>query len=138
MASRLEKMNQIFERLAKSLATVNPDVAGHVLCPLCMRPFGRAALDRGATDGLTLEHIIPGALRGTGVTLTCRRCNNHQGSALDAHFVRMVRAQNWLDGDGSTMRGTVRIENLDLPMKLSWGKGDSPNTIAISGGGAEV
>ena len=106
--------------------------------PLCIRTFDRSALSPDAKDGLTLEHIIPDALGGQWKTLTCKVCNNSHGSALDAHLVRMISAENWQDGDGSTLRGSVSIDGVNLPMKIAWGGDGKPNLITVPGAKAET
>ena len=83
------------------------------------------------------DHIIPSAIGGTGVTLTCRACNNEQGSRLDGHLVRMIRALDGLAGDRARQfKGTVTVEDVQLPMKLEWRKGEDANVISILGGTA--
>lgn len=134
MPSRSKAVEGIFARLSADLALVRPEYLDQVLCPLCLRPFGRAAITDMGHDGLSLEHIIPRALGGTYVTLSCRRCNNRQGSALDAHLVRMIRTLDWEEGDGSSLKGTVRIGDAELPMQISWSTGEVPKTIKILGG----
>jgi HNH endonuclease len=134
MPSRIEQVAGLFARLTNDLALVRPGCSDQVLCPLCLRAFGRAAISDMGDDGLSLEHIIPGALGGTYVTLSCRRCNRRQGSALDAHLVRMIRTLDWAAGDGSTLKGTVQIGDAELPMEGSWSAGEEPTTIKILGG----
>jgi hypothetical protein len=46
----------------------------------------------------------------------------------------MIRSEDWSTGDGSTLRGTVRIGSTELPMKISWSPGQEPNVISILGG----
>jgi hypothetical protein len=123
-------IEQLFDRFAADLSRVRPELTGKVLCPLCLRSFGRAAIGLETDDGLTKEHPIPSALGGNWVTLTCKKCNNEDGSALDAHFVRMIRSSNWMEGDGSTLKGTVRLGDVELPTKISWTAGDKPNFIS--------
>lgn len=136
--SRAALAKKLFDRLSADLVLIRPEMQAQVLCPLCVRPFERAALGLKTDHGLTLEHIIPGAVGGRWVTVTCRRCNNNHGSALDAHFVRMTRSRDWLDGDGSTLKGSVRIDDAVVPMKISWGAGARPNVIRVLGGKAEM
>lgn len=129
----LSLIEELFDRFAADLTAMRPEFQDTVLCPLCTRAFGRSALARRDDDGLTLEHIIPGAVGGQWKTLTCKRCNNSHGSALDAHLVRMIDARNWADGDGSTLKGAVGIGGIEVPMTLAWGAGETLNTIAIPG-----
>ena len=130
MPSEIEKL---FERFATELTGMQPERCNTVLCPLCTCSFSRSDLTQRDENHLTLEHILPGAIGGQWKTLTCKRCNNTHGSALDGHLVRMIDAHNWADGDGSTLKGRFGIDGIEVPMKLTWGAGDSPNTIAIPG-----
>lgn len=138
MPSRIELATTLFDEMAENLATIHPGLQGLMKCPLCLGTFDRSALTRDDDNGLTLEHIVPEALGGRKVTLTCRRCNNTDGSALDAHFVRMIKAHNWQDGDGSLLAGRIKVESDYLPMTLSWNKGDNPRVIRILGGKPDV
>jgi hypothetical protein len=137
MARHRKQTEEIFCQLAVDLAVTRPDLVDSVLCPLCLRSLGREALDSQGDDRLTVEHIVPSALGGGLITLTCKRCNNRQGSEVDAHFVKMVRAGNSLAGDGSTLRGSLQIGGLRLPMKIAWGGGKGKNVIRILGGKQE-
>ena len=85
-------------------------------------------------DGLSPEHIIPGAVGGTHTTLSCRRCNNNQGSAVDGHFISMIRGMDWYAGDGSKYKGSLQVGDHQLPMKMAWGNGENPTVIEVPGG----
>jgi hypothetical protein len=121
-----EAITELFETFAADLAVLRPEFADQVLCPLCMGSFSRAAITDKGIDGLSIEHVVPGALGGRLQTLTCRRCNNRDGSALDAHLVNMVRVQEWSEADGSTLKGRVNVGRVELPMKISMRKDKSP------------
>ncbi|MBK9209082.1 MAG: hypothetical protein IPL71_12575 [Anaerolineales bacterium] len=47
---------------------------------------------------LTLEHIIPSALGGKFITLTCKECNSKSGELLDAHLIQRLRTEDILTG----------------------------------------
>jgi hypothetical protein len=126
----------LFDRLAADLVVIRPDLINVVLCPLCLRAFERSTF--GQEDGLTVEHIIPGAIGGTDKTLTCKECNNTHGSSLDAHLVRMLRAQDWIVGNESTMKGKILFDGIELPMELTWGGTDKGKLIKILGGNPGV
>ncbi len=68
-------------------------------CPLC-----RSAHERDATGGdepeLTLAHIISKSLGGTWETLTCKRCNNDNGRAIEVHLQASQRITDWIAGRG--------------------------------------
>jgi hypothetical protein len=46
----------------------------------------------------------------------------------------MIRTLDWEEGDGSSLKGTVRIGDAELPMQISWSTGEVPKTIKILGG----
>ena len=50
-------------------------------CPLCLQAYGRAALDYGVFSD---EHVPPRSAGGHVLVLTCTRCNNTAGTAMDA------------------------------------------------------
>jgi hypothetical protein len=129
-------MEELFDRLAADLAKCRPELQGFILCPLCLGSFPRTAIALEDKNGLTLEHIVPSALGGRLFTLTCRGCNNSQVSALDAHFVRMIRAYDWAQSDGPPLKGTIEAPQAKLPMKISWGA--EKKVIRIQGGAADA
>ena len=54
-----------------------------------------------AFEDLTLEHVIPKALRGSRETLTFKDCNELAGKDLDNHLVGYQRYLEAWDGHGS-------------------------------------
>jgi hypothetical protein len=136
----MARVGELFDKLATDLTSIRPDLGGKsILCPLCLRSFDRSALRIKTDDGLSPEHMIGRKLGGgRWVTLTCRKCNNRHGSALEAHLVHEIKVRDWSAGDGSTLMGTVSIEGVDLPMTISRGAGQEPWTISIFGGHPKV
>ena len=103
MPSKLERLFTVY---SADLERYAPRFKGHFGCPLCYRVLQRAT---PLQDIVAEEHIVPEQLGGRLVTLTCRRCNNEQGSELDAHLIRRVRAET----------GRYR-----LPARVRIGKGE--------------
>ncbi|HEX4137050.1 MAG TPA: HNH endonuclease [Bryobacteraceae bacterium] len=95
--------------------------------------LGRNAIRDKGPRGLSIEHVIPSSVGGQLKTLTCRTCNNQSGSALDAHFVGMVRVEDWAQGDRSELKGTVMVDGIELPMRISRNENEL-STIRILGG----
>lgn len=60
-------------------------------CPLCLALFYESAIDAGA---LTAEHVPPKSTGGKAILLTCKPCNNDQGSKFDHHALKHER---WID-----------------------------------------
>lgn len=89
------------------------------------------------TRELTVEHIVPRALGGRLTTLTCRRCNNTQGSRLDRHVVEAARARDAAEGHG-TFRTTVTVGDASLEAELAWNPDRSAaNVLTIIPGASD-
>src|SRR5665213_944556 len=115
-----ERAHRLFSRLALDLTRVTPDHPDHILCPLCLRPFARKAIDM-ADPELTEEHIIPEEIGGRLLTLTCRSCNNTHGSQLDAHLIQMLRSKDALDGFGTRpFCGRIEVGGVTVPTDIDW------------------
>ena len=77
-----------FEKGCAAVRHALPQHAGRYVCPLCLAPFGRDALD-GRT--LTLEHVPPESMGGKGVVLTCKACNHGSGTMFDSQMEKIDR-----------------------------------------------
>lgn len=100
---RLTLSERLFDTYATDLSAALSQQSDYVECPLCMTRFTRDDLrTRAVTDehiiarrlGSRLRHQTWGKLR----TLTCRRCNNRDGTKLDAHLIKWVRSEDILAG----------------------------------------
>ena len=87
------------------------------VCPLCLTAF---APQSNLADIVSAEHIIPSALGGRLTTLTCRQCNNRDGSKIESHLVQRVRLETGkrhpiasLNFDGATLRAEMRLARSD-------------------------
>lgn len=137
MTSTEIAITRLFDQLSNDLTALRPNHRGDVVYPLCLRAFGREAIGDKSPNGLSIEHVIPSSVGGRLETLTCRACNNQDGSSLDAHFVSMVRILDWAKGDGSELKGTVTADGVALPMRLSRDE-NGCSTIRILGGKPEA
>jgi hypothetical protein len=71
-----------FERVFPGArARVYPQLENPYVCPLCGKPFPRAAL---VDHALTFEDAPPKSYGGKPVALTCKLCNGGLGSAVDS------------------------------------------------------
>jgi hypothetical protein len=71
-----------FERVYPGVrAKEFPNVDNPYICPICRGAFPRSSI---LDKTLTFEDAPPKSYGGHRVALTCRRCNNSLGSALDA------------------------------------------------------
>ena len=97
-----------------------------VACPLCFTRFARTAID---TKELTVEHIIPGKIGGRLTTLSCQKCNNHHGSALDSHLVRRFQAEDTLLGKNSkSLKGKIYIGDGEFTADVRLANVSDPNS----------
>jgi hypothetical protein len=129
----------MFSQLSQDLARTRPDLQEVILCPLCLTSFDKSAI-YGNDPFLTEEHVVPGAVGGKRMTLTCRRCNNEQGSSIDSHVVSMIRNWDAIEGAGSHLAGTIRFSDLKFSVKVSWTKqdnGEFVTNLSIPGGKQE-
>jgi hypothetical protein len=75
-----------FERVFPGSRTrVFPELQNPYVCPLCRRPFVREGLANGT---LTFEDAPPKSYGGNPVALTCKPCNNSNGSSVDASLAQ--------------------------------------------------
>ncbi len=117
-----ERAHRIFAELAADLAAVIPGTSNAMLCPLCLRPYPEEAID-GEDPELTEEHIIPENLGGKLVTLSCKPCNNIQGSYIDSHLIQKIRSSDSLSGlGGRTLKGQIGIGANLLPVRFNAGE----------------
>jgi hypothetical protein len=117
----------LFDQLSRDLATTNPELAGTVLCPLCL---GRFWADSLHSKTLTIEHIIPSKLGGTDSTLTCKACNNRTGAAGDNHFIRAIKALDTLESNG-TFRASLGSDDGQISVDFTCRSGTPEDPIDI-------
>jgi hypothetical protein len=98
-------------------------------CPLCLAEYGLTNI----TD-LTREHIVPSKLGGRSETLTCRKCNNTQGSRLDSHLINAMKSMDAVEGTEpiATSLGSDKGK-IVAELLLRGGTPDNRNTIRIVG-----
>lgn len=75
MASRKSLQAKFFAKFSEEL---NEDA---FLCPLCHQWFSEPQMAKGE---LSIEDVPPRSVGQNFLTLTCKRCNNEDGSGLDA------------------------------------------------------
>jgi len=114
MSKLFQKYNkhQVFDLFAENLELIkqHPEITlkgkktiGYV-CPVCNKIFDKEAFSTDYIDHLTLEHVPPGALGGNVKILTCRICNNEQGSKLEKDLVESLKSSDFY----SRIPGTSR------------------------------
>jgi len=91
---------------------VHPDRDDMVICPLCFNKF--FTLDNFVDGSLTLDHVPPESLGGKGIVLTCKRCNNEQGTHLESFLVSHINDLNALQGrPNSFIDGTITTDLIE-------------------------
>lgn len=120
---------RLFSELSVKLTKVKPDLAGVVSCPLCLREF---RLD--AIKDLSEEHSVSSKLGGTGLTLTCRVCNNTGGTKLEKHLVSAMKAMDGPAGE-DVLAAAWRNDKGRISANVQWrlGTKEAPVTIGIVG-----
>jgi hypothetical protein len=85
------RLDRLFDLYSSDLRRLDRQYADQFLCPLCLGLVKRVPK---LGDVVAVEHIVPRALGGRLLTLTCRNCNSDHGTTLDAHLVRRVRVES--------------------------------------------
>lgn len=100
------------ERLGRADELPEGDV---YLCPCCLLIISRDRLE-AEPKILSIEHVPPRSLGGTGLVLTCTRCNNRSGDRFDNHAVDREHAYDFLRGrvTGHQLRATVYADGIPL------------------------
>jgi hypothetical protein len=111
-----ELKEKLFEHCRQSLAAAELTTVSEraLICPLCWQetPYG----------DMSLEHAVPGAVGGKYTTLTCRRCNNDQGAALDSHVANFQTIIDTFKGHGA-LPVTLDVNGKRMAANLKWGDG---------------
>jgi 5-methylcytosine-specific restriction endonuclease McrA len=94
--------------MCADLTKTRLDIKDEVACPLCLNRFRSDAID---DERLSVEHVIPSALGGNVVTLTCTLCNNTHGSELDRNLVSAMKAVDWLEGHNVALPSVLHNEH---------------------------
>lgn len=106
---RREQIYEIFSNnldLLKNYPKFNLNgekTAGYI-CPLCFKIFDKNGLSTEYDDHLTLEDVPPKTLGGNVKLLTCKICNNEQGSSLDKHLKEQLLTKDFLSGEPDVKR----------------------------------
>lgn len=90
-----EKYSENYNRIYFSqkwdyLGNVEPISFEFVVCPLCLEVFKKNNIHSSAPNPLTLEDIPPASLGGKKLILTCKKCNNKNGSIIDRELKDFV------------------------------------------------
>ena len=89
----------------RGLEDVFPTAEDCYVCPLCLDGL---TIEEFTTRQLTVEHVPPEALGGKELVLTCKDCNNEQGSKFDGQAVKQQQFARLFSGQ-STKPETARF-----------------------------
>ena len=71
------------------------------ICPLCFDSFTEQHLNQAVENPLTIEDVPPKKLNGKPLLLTCKKCNNINGSIYDSELSKWFKAYCALEGKGA-------------------------------------
>lgn len=125
MAYRTDKQNGLFLKLAADYSKKRAKSETTLACPLCLAEYNLTNIAE-----LTREHIVPSKLGGHSQTLTCRKCNNTQGSGLDSHLINLMKSLDAIEGAGP-IRTSIIGDKGKITAELFLGAGTPDEPIAI-------
>lgn len=115
-----ERREWLFDLYSGNLSALFPKQVDIFVCPLCIKSFTREDL---SAKLLSEEHIIPS---GNLTTLTCQKCNNETGSALDSHLLKRIQFEENMAISGGPVRTKIRVgqgeQNTNMYLSLEDGK----------------
>jgi hypothetical protein len=119
--------------MARDLTEHQPEFRDVVLCPLCYREFPHSAIE---TRELTLEHVIPEALGGRQLVLSCSTCNHGSGAQIDADLNMGLRSDEALALGFGSLHGRLRSGDISFPLEFrNPERGEAPVfSLRIKGG----
>jgi len=114
---RNRRLNNLFSRFSTNLQFYRPELGGVVVCPLCLGIFERNAIETG---NLTVEHIIPSSIGGRMTTITCKACNNIDGTKLDSQLPKRFNAEDIMTGKlDESLRGRIFVGSYEQTADVS-------------------
>jgi hypothetical protein len=127
--AKRERITRLYQIYSSNLSLLAPELKDVFGCPLCFGIFGRDALD---AEFLTEEHIIPRKLGGKLTTLTCKDCNNQDGSRLDSHLVNEFRTRDKIAGlCHSPLKGRVETPTAKQDVEIYLSNPQSPGLLIL-------
>jgi hypothetical protein len=126
--SNKRALDRLFKMMSNWLAKAQPQSADEILCPLCMSRFTVEAI---LGELLSIEHIVPSALGGRIKVITCRSCNNVQGSGLEKHLVKAMQVFDSLNGTGP-LPAILHNDGGHVAVNFEWNEG-GPVDIKVIG-----
>lgn len=106
MSKGVKIRENIFNEFSQNFSRVmdNPHlkrtIIGFYICPLCLESFTEYHLNQSVENPLTIEDVPPKKLNGKPLLLTCKKCNNLNGSIYDSELGKWFKAYCVLEGKG--------------------------------------
>ncbi len=114
---RNRRLNKLFNRFSTNLQFYRPELGDVVVCPLCLRVFDRNEIETG---NLTVEHVIPSKIGGRMTTITCKTCNNIDGSKLDSQLPKRFNAEDIMTGKlDRSLQGRISVGSYEQTADVS-------------------
>ncbi len=92
-AGRLELFKKYSANLEMVMHCLHPEkdgeFSGAYMCPICFRKYTVDDLATDHEDHLTEEHVPPASVGWKRKILTCKKCNNDQGSRFDSQLTKI-------------------------------------------------
>ena len=127
--AKRQRITRLYQVYASNLSLFAPQLNDVFGCPLCFRIFGRDAID---AEFITEEHIISRKLGGRLTTLTCKDCNNDDGSRLDSHLINEFRTRDKIAGlSNKPLKGRIEIPNAKQDVDIYFSNPDSPGLLIV-------
>jgi hypothetical protein len=118
---------RLFRHHSADLETVRPDLKGRYVCPLCLTDFPEEAVI-GTSPELTIEDCIPKGLGRIEIVLTCQKCNNTAGTAIDSELHKRLDFESFCKATQQEgVSGRLTYEGLDVGVEVIRTAGATPN-----------
>ena len=127
MSKKRSKRDAIIEACSKQIETVpfvtSDGVEFHMadayICPLCQHVYAIAH------DALTLEHVPPESVGGKPILVTCRACNNTQGTDLDVYLMNELEILHNLSHlDTIPQKSRIAFNGVEINGQTTFSKSD--------------
>ena len=121
------KRESIIEACSKQIETIpfvtSDGVEFHMadayICPLCQHVYAIAH------EALTLEHVPPESVGGKPILVTCKACNNRQGSDLDVYLMNaLVISHNLKHLDTIPQKSRIAFNGVEINGQTTFSKSE--------------
>lgn len=94
-------------------------MADAYICPLCQHVYAIAH------EALTLEHVPPESVGGKPILVTCKACNNRQGSDLDVYLMNELEISHNLSHlDTIPQKSRIAFNGIEINGQTTFSKSE--------------